>query len=197
MSNDLRGLYREAFAPVTSSDDLTMEEIMNKRRPHRGNRRFVVVCACILVLLLGTISVDAASGGKVGEYFDTLFAKNQMELTYQDEQGNDCSIALNLEADATVGIYDADNNLVRNLTNEEVKSVDFTKDTQKCTIDGNEYRVCVLMTINSAGDTVSNQIRLYAPADYAKGVESINKDTTPAKSDEEGLVVVSPYVDVE
>lgn len=197
MNDELRELYKEAFAPVTSSDNLTMEEIMSKRKPHRRNRRLVVVTACILALLLGTISVDAASGGKVGDYFDTLFAKNQMELTYQDDQGNDCSIVLNLEADASVGIYDADNNLVRKLTDEEVKSVDFTKDTQKCTIDGTEYRACVFMTINSEGDAVSNQIRLYAPEDYAKGIKSINKDATADEAGEQGLVVVTPYVDVE
>ena len=94
-------LYRNTFSRVHASDDLTMEDIMNKKKKTlRASRRLVTVFAMVILTLAMGITVNAASGGTIANYFDKLLGVEQiMQIT---EEGKDPLVLFDLIAEIQV-----------------------------------------------------------------------------------------------
>ena len=68
-----RDLYRNTFSRVHASGEITMEDIMNrKKKTPRASRRLVMVFAMVILVLVMGITVNAATGGAIANYFDKL-----------------------------------------------------------------------------------------------------------------------------
>ena len=78
-------------------------------------------------------------------------------------------------SDLDIGIYDADQNLVTDLNKADADDISFDIESQTCEIDGTVYHVILLLDVD--GDTADNithgQLRLYAPEDYVKAMETL------------------------
>lgn len=190
-----RELYKAVFNKVKSSEYKTMEEIMGKNKKNfRVSRRLVTVMCCILVLLAGTVTVNAATGGAVGQYFDNLFGGNDgVAEIVSDVDGETIKISIPMN-DCQAAIFDGDNNMVRDITNEEAHSIKFTKDNQRCTFDGKEYRVLLVCGIDEKTGECQSVVRLYDPADFEKATKTFKPESV---FEGEGLTVFCPYIAIE
>lgn len=165
-------LYRNTFSRVHASDDLTMEDIMNKKKKTlRASRRLVTVFAMVILTLAMGITVNAASGGTIANYFDKLLGVEQiMQIT---EEGKDPLIVY--MSDLDIGVYDADQNLITDMNNADAGDIHFDTDTQSCEIDGSVYHAILLLDVDesTANHTTHGQLRLYEAEDYAKAMETL------------------------
>ena len=153
-----RDLYRNTFSRVHASGKMTMEDIMNrKKKTPRASRRIVAVFAMAILILAMGITVNAATGGAIANYFG-------------DQEPLDIFMK-----DLDIGIYDGDQNLVQDLNMADADDIDFDTNSQTCRIDGKEYQTVLLVDVDEGG-TIHNahgQLRLYAPEDYAKAMETL------------------------
>lgn len=189
-----RELYRNTFSKVESSQYKTMEEIMAKKnRTFRTSRRLVTVLACIVVLLVGTVSVNAATGGLVGEYFSQLLGGQDAVAVITWGDDGESRIEVNMDESA-VGIYDGDNNLLRDITGDEAQDIDFEADNQSCTFDGKSYKVILVCGVNESTGECQNQVRLYDPKDYDKARETFNAQQV---FEDDQLTVYCPYITID
>ena len=73
-----RDLYRNTFSRDHASGKKTMEDIMNrKKKTPRASRRIVAVFAMAILILAMGITVNAATGGAIANYFDKLLGVEQ------------------------------------------------------------------------------------------------------------------------
>lgn len=167
-----RDLYRKTFSQIHASSDMTMEDIMNsKRKPVRVNRRLATVCAMIVIILTMGVTANAASGGAISTYFDRMLGVDQkMQLTSEGDE----PITIYM-SDLKKGIYDADQNLIEDLSNKNARDIAFDENTQTCEIDGKTYHVILLINIDEGviRNKAHGQLRLYAPEDYEKAMETL------------------------
>lgn len=167
-----RDLYRNTFSRVHASGEMTMEDIMNrKKKTPRASRRLVTVLAMVILVLAMGITVNAATDGAIASYFDKLLGVDQtMQIT---EEGKD-PVTIHM-SDLDIGIYDANQNLVTDLNKADADDISFDIESQVCEIDGTVYHVILLLDVD--GDTADNithgQLRLYAPEDYVKAMETL------------------------
>ena len=167
-----RELYRNAFSKVHASEDMTMEVIMkNKKRPVRANRRFVTICAMVILVLAMGITVNAASGGAISNYFSRVLGVEQEAQLVLDDQD---PIDLKMK-DLKIGIYDGNQDLIKELDNTDARTIDFNFENQTCTIDGNRYDVIFLVTVErkTFGNYAHGHLRLYSSEDYDKATENL------------------------
>ena len=167
-----RDLYRNTFSRVHASGEMTMEDIMNrKKKTPRASRRLVMVFAMMILVLAMGITVNAATGGAIANYFDKLLGVDQtMQITEEGKEPITTHMS-NLD----IGIYDADQNLVQDLNMADADDISFDIESQTCRIDGKEYQTVLLVDVDEGG-TIHNahgQLRLYAPEDYAKAMETL------------------------
>ena len=167
-----RDLYRNTFSRVHASGKMTMEDIMNrKKKTPRASRRLVAVFAMAILILAMGITVNAATGGEISHYFGDLLGTDQkMQITRGDQEPLDIFMK-----DLDIGIYDGDQNLVQDLNMADADDIDFDTNSQTCRIDGKEYQTVLLVDVDEGG-TIHNahgQLRLYAPEDYAKAMETL------------------------
>ena len=101
---------------------MTMEDIMNrKKKTPRASRRLVTVFAMVILVLAMGITVNAATGGAIANYFDKLLGVEQtMQIT---EEGKE-PITIHM-SDLDIGIYDADQNLVTDLNKADADDISF------------------------------------------------------------------------
>ena len=167
-----RDLYRNTFSRVHASGEMTMEGIMNrKKKTPRASRRLVTVFAMVILVLAMGITVNAATGGAIANYFDKLLGVEQtMQIT---EEGKE-PITIHM-SDLDIGIYDADQNLVTDLNKADADDISFDIESQTCEIDGTVYHVILLLDVyeGTADNITHGQLRLYAPEDYAKAMETL------------------------
>ena len=151
----------------------------------------------ILVLAMG-ITVNAATGGAIANYFDKLLGVEQtMQIT---EEGKE-PITIHM-SDLDIGIYDADQNLVTDLNKADADNISFDIESQVydgdqkliedlnqadaddisfdiekqvCEIDGTVYHVILLLDLDegTADNITHGQLRLYTPEDYAQAMETL------------------------
>ena len=78
-------------------------------------------------------------------------------------------------SDLDIGIYDADQNLVTDLNKADADDISFDIESQTCEIDGTVYHVILLLDVDegTADNITHGQLRLYAPEDYAKAMETL------------------------
>lgn len=192
MNNSER--YKEVFNKIEPSSYKSMEDIMAKnKRNIRANRKLVAIFCCLAILLVGTVTVNAATGGLVGEYFSQLLGGDDAiaVITWGDE--SECRIEVNIE-ESSVGIYNEDNNLVSNITSEEADDIAFDSDNQSCTFNGKEYKVILVCGVNEETGECQNQVRLYDPADFDKAQNQFNADQV---FEDDNLTVYCPYITIE
>lgn len=189
-----RERYKEVFNKIESPGYKSMDEIMaKKQRNFRASRRLVSVLCLVGVLLVGTVTVNAATGGLVGDYFSNLLGGDEAiaVITWGDD--SECRIEVNME-ESSVGIYDENNTLVDNITSEEAGSIAFASDDQSCTFNGSRYKVILVCGVNKETGECQNQVRLYDPADFNKAQKQFNADQV-FKDDK--LTVYCPNIDIE
>lgn len=190
-----RERYKEVFNKIESPGYKSMEKIMAKEKRHfRASRRLVTVLCLVVILLMGTVTVNAATGGLVGDYFSNLLGGDEAiaVITWGDDE-SECRIEVNME-ESSVGIYDEKNNLLSNITNKEANNIAFAKDNQTCTFNDKEYRVIIVCGVNEETGECQNQVRLYNPADFHKAQKLFNANQV-FKDDK--LTVYCPYIDIE
>jgi len=167
-----RDLYRNTFSRVHASGEMTMEDIMNrKKKTPRASRRLVTVFAMVILVLAMGITVNVATGGAIANYFDKLLGVDQtMQIT---EEGKD-PVTIHM-SELDIGIYDANQNLVTDLNKADADDISFDIESQVCEIDGTVYHVILLLDVeeDTADNITHGQLRLYAPEDYAKAMETL------------------------
>ena len=167
-----RDLYRNTFSRVHASGEITMEDIMNKKKKvPRASRRLVPVFAMLILVLAMGITVNAATGGAIANYFDKLLGVDQtMQIT---AEGKD-PVTIHM-SDLDIGIYDADQNLVTDLNKADADDISFDIESQTCEIDRIVYHVILLLDVDegTTDNITHGQLRLYAPEDYAKAMETL------------------------
>ena len=86
--------------------------------------------------------------------------------------GEDITIHM---SDLDIGIYDADQNLVTDLNKADADDISFDIESQTCEIDGSIYHVILLLDVDedTADNITHGQLRLYAPEDYTKAMETL------------------------
>lgn len=190
-----RERYKEVFNKIESPGYKSIEEIMaKKQRYFRASRRLVTVLCLLVALLVGTVTVNAATGGLVGDYFSNLLGGDDAVavITWGNDK-SDCRIEVNMR-ESNVGIYDENNKLVNNITSEEADSIAFASDNQSCTFNGSKYKVILVCGVNKETGECQNQVRLYNSADFDEAQKQFNADQV-FKDDK--LTVYCPYIDIE
>lgn len=191
-----RELYRETFSKVQTSSINSMEEIMNNKKPVRYNKKPLITFVMMIMLVLGTVSVNAATGGAVSEYFHNLIGSENgtAKITWENDSNEYCEIEINLH-DEQVGIYDEKNEMVKDLTISEADDIHFDKDNQSCTLDGKTYKVLLVVAVNEVNQDTDIQVRLYSPDDYETAIKSFEPETEIGNKD--GVKIYMPYIQID
>ena len=167
-----KDLYRNTFSRVHASGEMTMEDIMNrKKKTPRVSRRLASLCAGLILILAMAVSVNAVSGGAISNYFDDLLGVGD-EMRITEDGGMDLTIHM---LDQDIGIYDGEQNLIQNLTKAGADLIAFDRDHQTCQIDGRTYHVVLLVDVDggSSSNDARAQVRLYAPEDYDRAMQTL------------------------
>ena len=190
-----RDLYKGTFDKVKSSGYKTMEEIMKEnKKDFKVNRRLLNVMCCVMILVIATVTVNAATGGLIGDFFDKLLGGDKaLASIYLEIDGEPYNFEVSMK-NSNIGIYDAENRLVRDITDDKANILDFEKDNQSCVIDDKEYSVLLVCGVNEETGECHNQVRLYDESDLAKAKELFNPETA---FDDDSLTVFCPYIDLE
>lgn len=185
-----RKLYKAAFSGLHASRR-SLEEIMEaKKRPARASKRTVITVAVLVIMIIGTLTVNAISGGKVFEFFNGKVGESTV-IT-----GGEYNIPVDLNS-MNIGIYNAENELVESLNQADADSIDMDYSAQTCTIDGKTYSMMVIMVIDEdANDQAATeaQIRLYAPEDYEEAMSNFDPD---ACEEFKGKEIAMPHVQLD
>ena len=167
-----RELYRNAFSRVRASEDMTMEVIMNrKKRPVRANRKLLTICAILIVSFAMGVTANAATGGAVSTYFERMLGVDQkMQITFD---GSDPVTIYMSQLD--IGIYDENQNLIKDLKNANARDIAFDENTKTCEIDGETYNVIMLVNVDEGviRNKAKGQLRLYSKKDFEKAMETL------------------------
>ena len=142
-----------------------------KKKTPRTSRRLVTVFSMVILVLVMGLTVNAATGGGIANYFDKLLGVDQtMQIT---EEGKE-PVTIHM-SDLDIGIYDENQNLVTDLNKADADNISFDIESQVCESDGAVYHVILLLDVDegTTDNIAHGQLRLYAPEDYAKAMETL------------------------
>ena len=117
------------------------------------------------------VTANAATGGAVSTYFDRMLGVDQKMQIVRD--GSDPVTIYMSQMD--IGIYDENQNLIKNLKNANARDIAFDENTQTCEIDGETYNVILLVNVDEGviRNKAKGQLRLYSKKDFEKAMETL------------------------